>query len=438
MSVFWTATAMNKWAAMRLNLSVVAAMWLFASFAAASRCGYDELTFPPGVIFMPIRRIKDETAYSVQFQVGTPPQNVSAVIDLTTTAFTFESAGKLLTLWMMFAFEMVTWSWAILVLTWRFTTAYSARKQGLCQDFGVFDNASSRTAKYSGSSLSGGLAGHSPGSYINDTVSVYGTHMENTRFGFIDHTSRNSSNATQQIATLGLGGVCGALRCKAPDLVNQYYEQGLIGSRSFSIYLGDGGRIPCGHIIMGGMDKAKRWDRIFKPSMLDPIGDKGGKPYVVKVFDTKIQTLEFEPGPYHQYPKGGVNFLLSTESTRWAFPKKMIHVLLKRWKAPDADTTKRVRLHCAYRLSGTDIYQRINFGYNMQRKEDKVNVMIAPGTVQLEDESCATDFEETEMGGTLGNAFLRGVYLTMNYESMTMELVQADHRAQKRLKVIAI
>lgn len=67
-----------------------------------------------------------------------------------------------------------------------------------------------------------------------------------------------------------------------------------------------------------------------------------------------------------------------------------------------------------------------------------MTVIISPGTVQLERDTWAVDFEDTDVGGTFCNAFLRGVYLITNYDNTGMEIVQAEHRARKRLEMVAI
>ena len=58
----------------------------FASLAAAA--------LPEGVIEVPLQRIKNQTAYGVEFQVGNPPQKAVISADTGSPTYSFESPRK--------------------------------------------------------------------------------------------------------------------------------------------------------------------------------------------------------------------------------------------------------------------------------------------------------------------------------------------------------
>jgi hypothetical protein len=55
----------------------------FASLAAA--------TLPEGIIEIPLQRIKNQSAYGAEFQVGTPPQKAIISADTGSPTYAFES-----------------------------------------------------------------------------------------------------------------------------------------------------------------------------------------------------------------------------------------------------------------------------------------------------------------------------------------------------------
>jgi hypothetical protein len=53
-----------------------------------------QMTLPKGVIYIPLVRVNNHTAYAAQFRLGKPRQNITAVVDTSHPGMSFQSIGK--------------------------------------------------------------------------------------------------------------------------------------------------------------------------------------------------------------------------------------------------------------------------------------------------------------------------------------------------------
>lgn len=65
---------------------VSAALWLVAPTVASM--------LPDGVISLPLQRIKNQSAYGLELEVGNPPQRVVSLVDTGSPTYSFESIRK--------------------------------------------------------------------------------------------------------------------------------------------------------------------------------------------------------------------------------------------------------------------------------------------------------------------------------------------------------
>lgn len=54
------------------------------------------MALPEGVISLPLQRIKNQSAYGLELEVGTPPQRVVSLVDTGSPTYSFESIRETL------------------------------------------------------------------------------------------------------------------------------------------------------------------------------------------------------------------------------------------------------------------------------------------------------------------------------------------------------
>ncbi|KAH8662216.1 aspartic peptidase domain-containing protein [Xylariales sp. PMI_506] len=167
-------------------------------------------------------------AYYADVSVGTPPQNLTLVID--------------------------TGSSDVWLLASDSTLCTSTRNQqvyGYCSP--TYDSSSSSTYKLvlqNGFSISYADSSGAKGDYITDDFSFAGATIESLQMGLADQ-------ATIPIGIMGIGLDTNEAASKEyPNLMDEFLSQGLIASKAYSLYLDDYSS-STGNILFGGIDTEK-------------------------------------------------------------------------------------------------------------------------------------------------------------------------------------
>ncbi|KAL7929336.1 aspartic endopeptidase [Trichoderma chlorosporum] len=353
----------------------------FASLAAAA--------LPEGVIEIPLQRIKNQSAYGAEFQVGNPPQKVIISADTGSPTYAFESPR------------------------------YAVCQQGLCSAYGTYDNTTSATTKWLNGGYSDFLSDHGFGSFINDTLQVGGITVEDMMFGVVELNLASFPINTQQAAIFGLGAFCQTKACDTyPTFLNQLYEHGVISRRAFSVYLGPNDADAKGSLLLGGIDLAKRQGPVHKLNVLDPTTPAANEqPNWISLSSLELQlangtnvTSTYDNGTYA---------LWDTGSPGWYVQQDMFDALTSYWGLSNPDPNDTLFVDCKFREPSNDSIA-VNLGPGVV-----INVPLSSLPIDNGDGTCTAPV--APFGTLLGDAYLRNVYFTFDYEDLTIEFSLAKY-----------
>lgn len=370
-----------------------------AGFFFGEKKTEDDLVIPEGTVLVPLRMVNNMTAYAIDLQIGTPPQNVTALLStMDDIEYSVQSPSN------------------------------PACKEGFCSQFGSYNHTLSSTANYSGPGFNGSGG---TGSFVTDQLCLGGLGgkcLKEARFGVLEKPSSNRPITRQQAGTIGLGTHCETANCTSISaIVDQLYKEKLIKTRSYSMFLGKGKEnntapwYEKGHILFGGIDIAKRYHPTVVRSLQNSTRHVDS-PQRFHVKSLQIKTIWFRPWPLHMFPLGGVEFTIDPTSTRWTLPKVLKDSLYKRWNAKEPDENGRVEVNCGPRFKDGGRYVKINFGVGVGGKDEEMIVIPNKAILKDSNKKCWADLDVGEEGGVWGQPFLRSVYLTINYDNMTMEM----------------
>ncbi|RFU78345.1 hypothetical protein TARUN_3867 [Trichoderma arundinaceum] len=347
----------------------------FASLAAAA--------LPEGVIEIPLQRIKNQTAYGAEFQVGNPPQRAIISADTGSPTYAFESPR------------------------------HTVCQQGLCSDYGTYDNTSSTTTKWLNDGYSDMLIDHGFGSFVNDTLRVGGLTLNDMMFGVVETNFASFPINTQQTAIFGLGAFCQTKACETyPTFLNQLYEHGVISRRAFSVYLGPNNPDAKGSLLIGGIDLAKRQGPVYKLDVQDPTNvEANGQPNWVSLSSLELHlangtktTSTYENGTYA---------LWDTGSPGWYVQQDMFDALTNYWGLTNPDLNNDLVVDCKFREPSDD-FIAVNLGQGAI-----INVPLSSLPIDRGDGTCTVPV--APFGNLLGDTYLRNVYFTFDYDNLTIE-----------------
>lgn len=77
-------------ARMQMPSSQAVAAWLVC-LSAAPALALNQPALPQGVLEIPLQRIKNQSAYGIEFHIGNPPQKVVTSVDTGSPTYGFES-----------------------------------------------------------------------------------------------------------------------------------------------------------------------------------------------------------------------------------------------------------------------------------------------------------------------------------------------------------
>lgn len=224
----------------------------------------------------------------------------------------------------------------------------------------------------------------------------------------------------QVAAILGLGARCSTRKCDDElTFIQQMYNNGYIGKRAFSVYLGPNEPAAEGTLLLGGIDLAKRKGKVYKLKMIDPLETRVfGMPNNVGVVGYTLETGQI-PAQHFGVSTRTPYALLDSGSPRFYVPRDLFNAVIKYFRLRDT-------------IDPTDTHYQLDCGWRMWRDAnltvsfDAANITIPLHTLPTKiGNKCFLDIGPWD--GVLGTPFLRGAYVTFNYEDLTVEISQAQY-----------
>jgi hypothetical protein len=129
-----------------------------------------------------------------------------------------------------------------------------------CNLYGSYNNLTSTTAVYIRDCYTDFLQDYGYGSFINDTIRFSDHTVADFTLGTLDVFYAHFYLYPPVSGILGLGGECiNSQACDDyPTLVQQLYDQKILKTRAFSIYLEPDNGHSTGTLLLGGVDRAKQ------------------------------------------------------------------------------------------------------------------------------------------------------------------------------------
>jgi hypothetical protein len=288
--------------------------------------------------------------------------------------------------------------------------------EGLCDLYGVFDNTSSSSCVWVSDSYYDELIDHGFGSYMNDTICAGGHEFPNMEFGVVERYAASYPITTPQTAIFGMGAFCETTACDTYNTFLQLlYDKGFISRRAFSIYLGPNDPNAEGVLLIGGIDKAKRTGPVYTRKVLDPTNATANQqPNYVPLQSVELRlangTNTTETTPNDTY------VLWDTGTPGWYMPQNTFNQVMEVFGlSPNAqaDASGYYTVDCAFR-NPTDDVLVVNMGGDAD-----IEVPLYHLVSELGDNRCAVSI--APYGGIHGDAFLRDVYFTFDYDELTVE-----------------
>jgi hypothetical protein len=386
------------------SLKEILASSLLASHAALS-------TLPDGVIRIPLPRIMNQTYYGMEFEVGNPPQRSFLKIDTGSPTIGFNSPRSNLCL----------------------------RQDSPCNALGTYDNLTSSTAvvSFPGSypNYSDGLLDGGSGILVNDTVRFSGLSLDGFIFGSTDSFNLNVRllQVNPVAGIMGLSAMCfTGPKCDVyPTLVQQLSDRGILKTRAFSIYLGPDDPGATGHLLLGGVDKAKQNGPVFTLPLDSPWEveyssftlDQGGS--------TPNRTV-FPIGP-------GNTTTWDTGAASWGLPTAVFDAVAAVLGIPaDVDLkTNPYEVDCKHR-ENVDTVLEVGFPGNAT-----IKVPVGRLVTKLDSGKCVTFIlpgvgspDPTPIATVFGAPFLRNVYATYNLETLEVTFSQVKYTNEEEIVAI--
>lgn len=250
---------------------------------------------------------------------------------------------------------------------------------------------------------------------------VGGATFPNFQFGQIEEHPPFVHITKQLPAICGLGALCDTPTCDGTQtLLQQLFDKKLISRRIFSIYLGPNDPDAVGTLLIGGKDLAKRQGTVYKRNMVD-IDDPEAQqqPNRMKILGHRLE----DGGKNTDYPASGDDNvrLWDSGSPRWDFPTDVFPAIVQHFGlGKDTDpNVGRYEVDCKYRTPGPDrIVTLFEDGAEVEVPYHILPTKLSSGKCQIDVGSGA---------GLMGDAFLRGVYATFDYDKLTIEFAAAKY-----------
>ncbi|RFU74999.1 hypothetical protein TARUN_7230 [Trichoderma arundinaceum] len=386
------------------SLKEVSASLLLAGHAAIN-------TLPDGVIRIPLPRIMNQTLYGMEFEVGNPPQRSFLKIDTGSNTIGFNSPRSNLCL----------------------------RQDLPCDPLGTYDNLTSSTAvvAFPGfyPNYNNGLIDGGRGIYVNDTVRFSGLSLDDFVFGSTD--TYNLDVRLVQVnpfaGIMGLSALCiTGPQCDVyPTLVQQLSDRDILKTRAFSIYLGPDDPDAVGHLLLGGVDRAKQDGPVFTLPIDSPWNPEYSDFALIQNGPTPTRTV-FPIGP-------GNSTTWDTGASYWGLPSAAFDAIAAILGIPaDVDLkTNPYEVDCKHR-ENTDAVFEASFPGNAT-----IKVPVGRLVTKLDSGKCVTFIlpgigspEPSDTATVFGTPFLRNVYATYNLDTREISFSQVKYTDEEDIVAI--
>lgn len=349
-------------------------------------------SLPEGVISVPLPRIEEQTAYGVEFQVGTPPQK---------NILKFDTGSPTIGLQYVRSNECL-------------------QSNTPCALYGAYDNETSSTSFWAGGKYQDLLVDHASGSYHNDTFSFAGITADNMYFGMKENVFAGYALDQPDAGIFGTGQNCWDDTCTGyPSFLQQLYDRKILSTRAYSVYLGPDEPDAVGTLLLGGRDKAKQGGPVHTIPMVDPKSSEANNaPFYVNLTSYSVtfdgKTTELDIGT-------GVTGILDTGNPAWGLPAPVWVYVSAYLGINTSDTAWSIpfAVDCKYRKPTND-FLTVGFLNNAT-----ISLTMDRLVTQLNETSCGTYAMGVKT--VLGDVFLRNVYAVLDMDKQTVDLSEVKY-----------
>lgn len=377
-----------------------------ASLLLAGQAAVNNL--PENVFNVPLTRIMNLEYYGMEFEVGNPPQQSFLKIDTGSPTIGFISPRSNMCL----------------------------RPEAPCDPLGTYDNLTSSTAvvAFPGSypNYSDGLLDNGQGIFVNDTLRFAGVDADDFLIGSTDsfNLAVRLSQSNPFAGIMGLSAMCfTGPKCDVyPSLVQQLSDRDILKTRAFSVYLGPDEPDAIGHLLLGGVDEAKRDGPVFTQKLDSPWDveyssftlDKGGEKTVWPIDSGNTVTWD-------------------TGAAYLGLPTAVFNAVAAVLELPANVTSTQdpYEVDCKHR-DIVDTVLEVGFPGN-----GTIKIPVGRLVTKLDSGKCVTYAlngaggpGETDTATNFGTPFLRSVYATYNLDTLELTYSQVKYTDEEQIVAI--
>jgi hypothetical protein len=243
------------------------------------------------------------------------------------------------------------------------------------------------------------------------------------RFGYVEEHYRTVER--QIVSTFGLGAICQTKDCNSMEtFVQALYNRRIITRRAFSLYLGPNDPDTTGTLVIGGIDRAKRQGPVYKREMRDPTHPEAlQQPNQIQVVSYYLDRADGSKFDF-AYPKDTPSYhLWDSGSPQWYMPTDLFWEVTAYFGLPST-------------IDSMDTHYEVDCSYRKPTKHaltvsmaDDADIPIPMHTLVTKvGDTCSIDVGPWD--GAMGNSFLRGLYVTFDYDTLTLEFAQANYTSE--------
>ncbi|KKY39864.1 putative acid protease [Diaporthe ampelina] len=326
------------------------------------------------------------TGYTIDIEVGTPPQTVTVIVDTGSSNL------------------------------WLNPTCETSGEQQYCESFPQFnaDDSSTIEGTSFGQLLSYGK-GNASVEFVTDNLGIGSVNITDQIFGL-----NNLSHAVP-IGILGLSPSISALDIRYSLVLDSMVSQGLIASRAFSLDLRSVDS-PNGSLIFGGIDTGKYTGSLAKLPIVDPADlPSGATRYWINM--TSIG-LTLPNGTNGLLASGSLPVFLDSGGTVSRFPNETFFAI------GDAFSGARYNDTLGYYFIDCDAAEQtgsVDFGFGGGDNGNVISVSYKDFIWNpLDAGQCVLGIQIDNDEPVLGDSFLRAAYVVYDQDNANLHLAQAE------------
>ncbi|KAI7777356.1 acid protease [Diaporthe eres] len=326
------------------------------------------------------------TGYTIDIEVGTPPQTVTVLVDT--------GSANL----------------------WVNPTCETSGQQKYCESFPQFniDESSSIADTSFGQLLSYGK-GNASVEYVTDNIGIGSANITDQIFGL------NNLSYSVPIGILGLSPPPSILDIRYSLVLDSMISQGFISSRAFSLDLRSVDS-PNGSLIFGGVDTGKYTGSLAKLPIVDPADTPSGAVrYWVNL--TSVG-LTLPNGTSGLLASGEMPVFLDSGGTFSRFPNETFFAIGDAFpRAVWNETIGYYLVDC----DEADQTGSVDFGFGEDEDEKVISISYKDFIWNPSNQGqCALGIQIDNEEPVLGDSFLRAAYVVYNQDNANLHLAQAE------------